>query len=346
MLPYFLLIFIFFIVFIVVYKSTNKFPFVISLWILCFFAGIRNYTIGSDTPTYVYNFINNTDVQYYVFNDDVEKGYQVFEYIVLSLTHEYFWFLFIASIIVVSLYLIAIKKLSIDYYTSLYIYICFGFYTFFFNGLRQGIAMAICFFGLPYLIEKRIISYFLVVFIASLFHVSALVMLPIYFLVNLKFKLEFKVLACLITSILASQILIEYFAQSNVRYEHYTQEAEQAGGYITLAFYFFIGLVVYFTGHKIRNQDIKFNKFEQILLCGLALVFPITFLGTDPSGPQRILYYFVSTVILLIPYILRKFNNIYLNILFIIFVIIYFILTTMRFSNLYPYQINPIFGVF
>lgn len=346
MLPYiYMLVFILFFILYEKIELKRK-AILIPCFLLILFASLRNNTVGTDTYLYTSSYIRENNPYIYGFNDDIEYGYQLLDSVILNFSYNYFWLFLLTSLIVVFSYLTTIKKLSINYFYSIYIYINFGFYTFFFNGLRQGIAMAICFFGLPYLIEKRIFYYLVIVFLASLFHTSALIMLPLYFLVNSKLKLELKFLACLLTSTLASQILIGYFAQSNARYEHYTQEAEQAGGYMTLAFYFFIGVLVYSSGFKLRKQDIFFNKFEQILLCGLALVLPIALLGTDPSGPQRILYYFVSSVIFLIPFLLRKYENIYLKLLFLIMSFVYFILITMRFGNLYPYTINPIFEIF
>lgn len=313
---------------------------------LILFSSIRSYTVGTDSISYTEAYRLEYDPYYYGFNSNIEYGYQLFDYFILNFFSDYFWLFLFFSIIVVCLYMITIKRISINYLVSVFVFITFGFYTFFFNGLRQGVAMAICFFGLPYLIEKRIIPYFLVVLTASMFHVSALVMVPMYFLVNSKFKLEYKVFGCFIISLFSSQILIGYLAEGNARYEHYTEEAEKTGGYITLLFYTFIGALVFVLGKKYRNFDIRFNKFEQILLCGLALVFPVSLLGTDPSGPQRVLYYFVGVVIFLIPYILRRVKSAYFNLLFIFLSIIYFLLITMRFSNLYPYQINPFFEIF
>lgn len=346
MLPY--LIVLFFVMLIALFESKYllRKAIIIPLLLLVILSSLRSNTIGTDSRTYTLAYDFRYNPYNYGFDPNVEYGYQLLDSIILNFSYSYFWLFFVSSIIVIFCFLSTIKKISINYLYSIYIYISFGFYTFFFNGLRQGIAMAICFLGLPYLVEKRIVFYFLVVFIASTFHISALIMLPIYFLVNTKFRIEYKILGCFIISILASQILISYLAQGNIRYEHYTQEAEKSGGYITLLFYTLIGCFIYFSGKKIRNDDINFNKFEQIFLCGLALVIPVAFLGTDPSGPQRIMYYFVNTVIFLIPYVLRRFNSIYFNLIFLILSIVYFILITVRFSNLYPYQINPIFGVF
>ncbi|MFW1957334.1 EpsG family protein [Acinetobacter guillouiae] len=346
MFPYFsVLLSVLFIVFFE-NKYLRRKAIILPLIILVLLPSLRSNLVGTDSRTYTLAYDYKYNPYYHGFDPSVEYGYQLLDAFILHFSYNYFWLFFFTSIFVVTLYMTTIKKLSINYYYSVFIYISFGIYTFFFNGLRQGLAMSICFFCLPYLIEKRFVSYFIFVFIASLFHISALVMLPMYFLVNSKFRLEYKVMVCFLISMLASQILIGYLAEGNNRYEHYTQEAEKSGGYITLLFYTLIGIFVFALGKKYRSIDIKFNKFEQIFLCGLALVLPIALLGTDPSGPQRVLYYFVSTIIFLVPYILNRFGSSYVNILFIIFSLIYFLLITMRFSNLYPYQINPIFGIF
>lgn len=346
MFPYLILLFILMFYIFIQNISINRKSIFIPILMLVIFASVRSYYVGTDTRTYLSNFTTNLDANYFSFNSDIEYGYQFLEFIILNFTHNYFWLFFVTSMLVVPLYLITIKKLSENYILSIFIYITFGYYTFFFNGLRQGIAMALFFFSLPYLVNRKIVIYSLIIFTASLFHISALMMIPLYFLIHLKLKIEWKVLYCFLISILSSQILIKYLAQSNVRYESYTQEAEKAGGYITLLFYFLLGLLIYLVGNNVRNHEKMFSNFEQIYLCGLALIFPLALLGTDPSGPQRLLYYFSSLVILLLPYILNYYRSIYVRIFFIFFSVIYFILTTMRFSNLYPYSINPIFEVF
>lgn len=314
--------------------------------VLVLFASIRSFNVGTDSIVYTEPYRLKYNPYYHGFNANVEYGYQFVDYWIMSFFSNYFWFFLFFSIFVVCLYITTMKRLSVNYLQSIFVYITFGFYTFFFNGLRQGIAMALFFFSLPYMLDRKIVIYFLIVCIASLFHISALMMIPLYFLIHLKIKIEWKVLYCFSLSLLSSQILIKYLAQSNVRYENYTQEAEKAGGYITLAFYFLLGLLIYFFGNHIRKQEKLFSSFEQIYLCGLALVFPLALLGTDPSGPQRLLYYFASLTILIIPYFFYYYRKIYVKLLFVFLSIIYFVLTTMRFGNLYPYSINPIFEIF
>ena len=346
MLPYFIVLLSVTLIVFFENKYLSRKAIILPLMILISLSSLKSNTVGTDSRTYTLAYDFKYNPYNHGFDPNVEYGYQLLDAFVLNFSYNYFWLFLLTSILVIPLYMVTIKKLSINYYYSVFIYITFGIYTFFFNGLRQGIAMSICFFCLPYLVEKRWILYFVFVVIASMFHISALVMLPMYYLVNSKFKLEYKVFGCFIISLLTSQILIGYLAEGNIRYEHYTEKAEKTGGYITLLFYTLIGVLVFVLGKKYRNFDIRFNKFEQILLCGLALVFPVSLLGTDPSGPQRVLYYFVGVVIFLIPYILRRVKSAYFNLLFIFLSIIYFLLITMRFSNLYPYQINPFFEIF
>ena len=49
-----------------------------------------------------------------------------------------------------------------------------------FNGIRQAIAISIIFLSIKYLIENKISKTIIIILIASLFHYSAIIFLPIY----------------------------------------------------------------------------------------------------------------------------------------------------------------------
>ncbi|WP_047983975.1 EpsG family protein [Ornithinibacillus californiensis] len=69
---------------------------------------------------------------------------------------------------------------------SLYVYITGGLFLVSMNGIRQMLAAAIFFTATHFLIKGKFIPYALIVVFASLFHQSALVLLPIYFIVRFK----------------------------------------------------------------------------------------------------------------------------------------------------------------
>ncbi|WP_139850515.1 EpsG family protein [Acinetobacter pullicarnis] len=314
--------------------------------ILILFASIRSFTVGTDTALYTERFRYNFDPLYYEVNSEVELGYQLFERIILTLFDNYFWLFFFTSTIVVFSFLLFFKKYSKDYLLSVFIFICFGYYTLFFNGLRNAISIAILVCSIPYLLSKKFLKFLLIVFFASLFHISAWILLPFYFLIHLNLKLEIKILGVFLFSFLVSSIGIQFLASSNKRYEHYTQASENAGGYLTLLLYVVFCIFFYFFGKKARENSESYRLYEQLFICGVALVVPIAFLGTDPSGPQRILYIFAWLLTLMFPYVFQYLKNTYMKIIFIILSLIYFYLITTRFSNLVPYNVNSIFEIF
>ena len=87
-----------------------------SFWVpfvfLVGFASIRNYSVGTDSIEYTYNFVNKLNPEYFTFNENVEYGYQLLSYIILNFTHNYFWLFFITSFLIVYSYLKTIKNIS------------------------------------------------------------------------------------------------------------------------------------------------------------------------------------------------------------------------------------------
>lgn len=346
MLPYLLVLFLVMFWIFLEEKSLNRKAFWVPLFILAIFSSIRSYFVGSDSINYTADFRNQLDINYFYFRPEVEYGYQILKYIILLFTKNYFWLFFISSIIVLFCYLSFFKKYSKDYFLSVFIFITFGFYTFYFNGLRQGIAMAISILAIPFLFKDKFLKFFLIILIASLFHKTALIMVLFYFIINLKVKMEYKIIIVFLGSLGLSSFVIEYLALVNNKYESYAEVSEKSGGYLTLLFYFLIGIFIYIYMKKYRITSIEFNKLAQLYFCGVAFLIPVAMLGAAASGPQRFLFYFVWTVTLLLPYIFYTIKIKYMYVLFIFLSIIYFYLTTSSFSNLIPYTLNEIFRLF
>lgn len=346
MLPY--LSILFFVIFwiLIEKKSLKREALWVPLFTLVLFASFRSHQVGTDTGTYVRNFINQLDYNYYNFQEGGELGYQLIEYSLLRITHNYFWLFFVTSFMVVFCYLHIFKKYSKDYTASVFIFITLGTYTFFFNGLRQGLAMAIFSLAIPYLLKRNFYKYFFICILASLFHTTALLMLPFYLLVNLKVKLVYKLITVFLGSLIFSKYLITYIASTNERYESYTQTSENSGGLLTLGFYVTILLIVYVCSYIYKIKDKDFIQMLAFYALGVTFMIPIALLESNPSGPQRLLPYFTWILALILPFLYKKINNNYINIILFFLAVIYFIITTSRFSNLTPYSINPFFEVF
>lgn len=346
MLPYLLVLsFVMFWV-ILEQKALNRRALTMPLIALALLAGLRNHSVGSDSETYTRHFRSNLNIYNFEFEKGVELGYQILEYILLRLQADYFWLFLITAIIVVYCYLTVIKKYSINYPFSIFLFITLGVYTFFFNGLRQGIAMAIFTFATPYLLDKKLIPYILVCLFASFFHTTALFMIPFYFLVNLRIKPLYKILATFLGSLIVSRFLVTYIATTNERYEGYTEVSEESGGLLTLGFYTILLLFIYFIIRLYKIRDEYTIKLFTFYALGVVFIIPVAMLGAMASGPQRLITYFTWTLVLILPVMFRKINNIYVTSTAVVLFLVYFVLTTTRFSNLTPYMINPIFEIF
>lgn len=346
MLPYLLILFFVLFWITLEQKAINRKSFWLPLVTLVLFFSVRSNQVGTDTQVYTYNFDNSLDVKYFDFNENVELGYQLLEYSILQFTDNYFWLFFISGLMVVCLYLKVIIKYSVNYLLSIFLFITLGVYTFFFNGLRQGIAMAIFTSALPYLLERKVIPYVLVCLFASLFHITGLFMIPFYFLVNLTVKPLYKIISTFLGSLFISSFLINYLATTNERYEQYTEASEQAGGLLTLGFYNILLLFIYLIIRLYKITDEYTIKLFTFYAVGVVFIIPIAMLGVMASGPQRLLTYFTWTLVLILPVIFKKINNIYITSLAVLIFLVYFILTTTTFSNLTPYVINPRFEIF
>ena len=326
-------------------KSLNRKAFWIPLLVLVFFASIRSHLVGTDTGAYTSNFRNSLNSDYYYFREELEYGYQFFEYSLLKITHNYFWLFFISSLIVVGSYLYIFKKESQDYLLSIFIFITFGFYLFYFNGLRQGLAMAIVALATPYLINKKFLKYVLIVIIASFFHKTALIMILFYLFIHLKMKFELKATFVFLGSFLVSGPVVQYLGSVNEKYSGYAEVSEVKGGYLTLFFYFLISLFIYIYYKKYNIKDNNYYVLMQLHTYGVLFLIPVSMLGANPSGPQRLLFYFVWVSTLLIPVIFNRINKTSIYFTFILLAFFYYTMV-LGFGNLIPYQFNEIFRIF
>lgn len=346
MLPYVLMLLLVMFWVLIEKKSINRNSFWVPLLILSLFAGVRSSQVGTDSWKYAIDFLNTTYIDGFRFSEYKEPGYYAIKYLISRFTQNYFWLFFTVALIINSCYLRILKRYSTNYLFSILFLITLGTYAFIFNGMRQGIAMAILALALPYLLQKKLIPYLIIVSVASTFHITALSMVFFYFLTHIDIKNIYKIIISFVISLVSSSIIISYLASSNPRYEVYTEESENPGGYLTLSFYAVLALFLYFVKYLYRIKNQEFDTLLTFYSVGVVSIIPLALLGTNPSGPQRLIYYFTWILALLLPIALKNINNKLVYLGTFVLSIIFFVLTTSRFGNLTPYIINPIFEIF
>lgn len=76
------------------------------------------------------------------------------------------------------------KHLKINGSLIIFVFISMGFYLDSLDRIRQWCAISIFFFGFIYIFKNDFLRYFLFIFIASCFHFSAILLLPLYFVLK------------------------------------------------------------------------------------------------------------------------------------------------------------------
>ncbi len=147
-------------------------------------------------------------------------------------------FFFIYALIPIALQISQIKKYSTDILFSICLYFLMGTITGLMGAMRQYLAAAILFAGHRYMIDRKFFKYCLVVLLASMCHITALIMLPIYFIAHL--KINFKSVAIILAITVAMSYSYDFFFQvmglsTGEEYSYLTTEVNPLRILVTLA---------------------------------------------------------------------------------------------------------------
>lgn len=195
--------------------------------------------------------------------------------------------LLVYALMGVSCKLIAIKNLTSLWFASLFFYFCFYFLVHEFTQIRGGVSAGIFLLSLPSLWNRDLKKYLLYCFVAFLFHYSALLMLPVWFLpliMNKRWFLLGLIPAAYVIYILNIKILL-LIPIEPIRIKLDTYQALQEAGNTMFAgvnvFKPFIvaKVALYYVFYKYRHFLTQQNKYFPLFLAlfGLSIATYILF---------------------------------------------------------------------
>jgi hypothetical protein len=152
--------------------------------VLILFIGLR-YKTGRDWGNYIRVFESIPRNR----RDGIEPGYIWLNRIIYYATGNYFVLQFIATFVILYAYYKFLKKHSLFPIFSFCLFFMFFFFDILMSQVRQSIAVGIILLGTENIFERRFIKYLFYILVASLFHISAICAIPIYFLYNFFGKL-------------------------------------------------------------------------------------------------------------------------------------------------------------
>ena len=202
--------------------NTNKTAFTICMLFLCFLASFRSSIVGNDTHSYIYIF--GQAEEYMKYGSRFEIGYVYLNYLLSKVTNNPQYIFIICSVFIYYSYGHFIWKYSKMPWLSLLLFFLLTFGSTV-NIMRQMIAISILLWSVDFLIQKKPLLFAATIVFATLFHNTAFLFAPIWFLPRLQLNRRIVLLMSSIAIIMYIGFsgLLNYAFSYFSMYEYYSE---------------------------------------------------------------------------------------------------------------------------
>ena len=227
-------------------RSAQRVALAMSCVVLWFFMAMRAQTVGVDTKYYVCIYQQFPQIswkelftaQLYptprrTWELDLEPGYRLLNKLLSIYLPAPQWITVANSALIIALLYRWLRRESPNAMLSIWLYLTLGVYQTEMNVARNAIAILLGYTAFHWIKERKLAPYFLQILMAVSFHKSAVVFLPLYWLVNRRWKyrhvLYCTMAACILGAaypVVAGRVanllpyaLAKYFTKSNSRME-------------------------------------------------------------------------------------------------------------------------------
>lgn len=226
-----------------------------------------------------------------------EVGYIGSNIFLSFITSNRYVFILLYTFIIYFLYYLSLKEYSTNYFFAMMLFMGLMFF-FTFTYLRQMVGVGIAWFAIRYIYKKNLYKFIICILIASSFHNSAIVLLPLYFLpikrFNQKNVLVFMLLCLLLGVSGGPSILFRLYGNvtdTQIRTDSY---AEREIGFR----YEYIIEALVFLYLILKNYSIIPDTKKNIVLLNTSLVFcAILLLFVQSLNGGRLGWYYLIGVI-------------------------------------------------
>jgi transmembrane protein EpsG len=284
----------------------NKFLIFGAMLSLILISGLRS-NIGD---TYFYKHIYElNDFTWSYIKEQKDMGFGVLQKILKMFSEDPQILIFTTALITNILIVLVLYSYSKMIELSLYVYITGGLFLVSMNGIRQVLAAAIIFTATKFLIEGNWKMYILIILLASTFHQSALILIPIYFLV--RFEAWSKATFLLIFASIIITLLFDQFSAllfsgiKETQYGHYENFAEGGANILRVAVNI-APLVIAFLGREKLRKIIPNSDFI-VNMSIVGAVFMI--ISTQNWIFARFSIYFDLYQLILISWLVKLFSK-------------------------------------
>lgn len=322
-------------------KRYWKIYLIISFCILLFFHVFKDPSSLPDLPDYMKEFseINNHDIGY-IFTHGIssgksENGWCVFCKLIQYVIPYGFAVIFVNSIIILFGYYRSIKIYSPYIWISVLLYLT-GPYIQSLYVLRQHMAMAMLLLSYPYIISRKPIHFFIILFLSFNIHQTALIFAPIYFIYGYKGNFIKIIVIVIVVGIIIKESVLSYtvwFVENAglSGYDTYISSDQESnlkmGLYLCSIFLFRL-----FVLKKNASKE-GINKLLTIILFISCFV---EIIGVGLSFTGRLGMYFSSLLFLIVPQTAQYIQNTTIRRLFLFVILFFNIFMWLNSSNSNP----------
>lgn len=285
----------------------NKLFILVCLFSLVLISGLRE-GIG-DTTTYRNIYEENQFTWEYI-QSKKDMGFGFLQMLLQQyVSQDSQVLIFTTALLTNLLIILVLYKYSRFIEISLYVYITGGLFLVSMNGIRQMLAAAIAFTAIKFLIEGKFKRYALIVIGASFFHQSALILLPIYFLVRFrawsKATIAFVILAVFIVAGYEQFSSLLFNALEDTQYSGYVDFAEGGANIIRVAVEAVPLFIAYLGREKLKKLFPDSDMVVNMVLIG----FVFMVISTQEWIFARVALYFQLYQLILISWIPKLFRE-------------------------------------
>lgn len=231
-----------------------------------------------------------------------EKGFFVPMKLISDVNPDYQVMFVVIAFIITAAVMLYIYVYSEKPYLSVFFFLTFGLFFNSMNFMRQMIAAAVLLYAMQYIRKNQFIRFLALVLFASVFHVSALIMLPFYFI--LRIKMDWLTLgtytAVTVIFMLFSWDILDFITDYVYKGYDPSRSAEVINGTNPIYAVFFS--VFFLLAFLLRKELVKEDSFNNVLLNCMFFTAFFEIIGVRHAILSRFaVLFFIPAVVVLIP---------------------------------------------
>ena len=285
-----------------------------TLLIFCFMlmfiiAGFR-YQVGYDFNSYerIYNNITLSNFR----GNNLEIGFSLFVCLLKKIGLGFPVMIMLIAMASIFIKYKVIREYSVYPFISLLVYFSANFIIQDFGQIRQGLAIAFTLYSIKYIKDKKLFKYLIVMMMAIMFHYSAVLFLPMYWLARINVNKKVIATALIVSGVffvcsksgVIDYVVLKVINQPYISYK-YVAYMSSAGG-IGIFKLTFLSRLVIFTLFYVLRGKIKENCecYNILSMAYLISIFMYVAFNFNGALATRGALYFKIVEILIIPQII------------------------------------------